>query len=68
MFRSRLFLKLALVVALFLVVPALTSAQKPRHIKTSLSRVYYCPSAGLYFICTPSQGPDCPCNSCPDYC
>jgi hypothetical protein len=66
MFRSRLFLSLALVAALFLVFPALSSAQKSSLIR--LSRVYYCPSAGLYFICLPSQGPDCPCNSCPDYC
>jgi hypothetical protein len=66
MFRSRLLLSFALVTALFLVFPALSTAQKSRLV--SLSRVYYCPSANAFFICVLSDGPDCPCNSCPDYC
>ncbi|HEV8581893.1 MAG TPA: hypothetical protein VGX68_22725 [Thermoanaerobaculia bacterium] len=65
MFRNRPLLAAVLLVAVSLLIPALGTAAKPA---PQSCQVFFCPSTGLNFICCPFQGPDCPCNTCADYC
>ena len=63
MLRSRLVRNLSLLIALILVVPALSSARKP--ITPKACHIYPCPSIGINIICCPDQ-PTCRCDMCPD--
>ena len=66
MLRNRPLLAALLLAAVSLLTPALSTASKPAPAPKSCT-LYFCPSAGLHFICCPSM-PDCPCQTCPDFC
>ena len=66
---GRFFRRLALIAAVALVVPAFAAARAaqapPRGEGCSID---YCPSAGEFFECCTWMGPDCACQTCPDFC
>ena len=65
MFQNRRSFAAALFTALALVAAALSTAEKAA---ARSCTTLYCPSEDKFFICCPFQGPECPCNTCPDYC